>query len=144
MLHNHNHSAGDRQQACEQSKPLGEYLIEAGLLTEAQVYVALNDQQMTGMRFGDILATRGWVKEQTIEYLMEKVVVPERQQSPSPSTSPSSTTVATRPDPNSKPKVATTSAPGPSVAKQPKRRAAPISKPLPSVNSVDNDISWVG
>jgi hypothetical protein len=136
MLHNHNHSAGDRQQAFEQSKPLGEYLIEAGLLTEAQVYVALNDQQMTGMRFGDILATRGWVKEQTIEYLMEKIVVPDRQQQvqpPQPSSNPS-TAVTTRveSDPQK-----------PSTATQ-KRRAAPISKPLPSVNSVDNDVSWVG
>ncbi len=33
-------------------KRLGGYLVEAGLLTPAQVDVALNDQKLTGMRFG--------------------------------------------------------------------------------------------
>lgn len=61
------------------NKRLGAYLIEAGLITPAQVDVVLNDQQVTGMRFGEILATRGWVKQQTIEYLMQKVIVPERE-----------------------------------------------------------------
>jgi hypothetical protein len=60
-------------------KPIGAYLVEAGLLSEAQVGVALADQQNVGsMSFGEILVTRGWVKEQTIEYLMQKVIVPER------------------------------------------------------------------
>jgi predicted CopG family antitoxin len=60
-------------------KPIGAYLVEAGLLSEAQVGVALVDQQNVGsMSFGEILVTRGWVKEQTIEYLMQKVIVPER------------------------------------------------------------------
>ena len=60
-------------------KPLGEYLVEAGLLAPAQVTVALNDQTVTGLRFGEILAKRGWVREQTIEYLMDKVIEPERR-----------------------------------------------------------------
>jgi|GEM_PF-566602 len=63
----------------DQIKQLGEYLIEAGLLTPAQLQVALNDQTMSDMRFGEILAARGWVKQQTIEYLMEKIVLPERK-----------------------------------------------------------------
>jgi hypothetical protein len=60
------------------SKPLGAYLVEAGLLSEAQVGVALADQNVTSMMFGEILVTRGWVKAQTIEYLMQKIVIPER------------------------------------------------------------------
>ena len=63
----------------DQIKQLGAYLIEAGLLTPAQLQVALNDQTMSDMRFGEILAARGWVKQQTIEYLMEKIVLPERK-----------------------------------------------------------------
>ena len=63
----------------EAVKQLGAYLIEAGLLTPAQLQVALNDQTMSDMRFGEILAARGWVKQQTIEYLMEKVILPERK-----------------------------------------------------------------
>jgi hypothetical protein len=59
-------------------KPIGAYLVEAGLLSEAQVGVALADQGATSMAFGEILVTRGWLKAQTIEYLMQKIVIPER------------------------------------------------------------------
>jgi hypothetical protein len=62
----------------ETRKPLGAYLVEAGLLTDAQVGVALADQGTTFLPFGEIVVTRGWVKEQTIEYLMQKVIIPER------------------------------------------------------------------
>jgi hypothetical protein len=60
-------------------KRLGNYLMEAGLLTESQINVALADQEITGMRLGEALVRRGWVKEETIEYLMKKVILPERQ-----------------------------------------------------------------
>jgi hypothetical protein len=30
------------------------------------------------LRFGEVLIRRGWVKEETIEYLMKKVILPER------------------------------------------------------------------
>lgn len=60
-------------------KPLGLYLVEAGLLTPAQVEVALNDQKITGLRFGQVLVVRGWVKQQTIDYLMRKIIIPERE-----------------------------------------------------------------
>ena len=65
-------------QTIQSTKPLGAYLVEAGLLSEAQVGVALVDQGATSMLFGEILVTRGWVKAQTIEYLMQKIVLPER------------------------------------------------------------------
>ena len=61
------------------SKRLGGYLIDAGLLTDSQVEVALNDQKATGMRFGDIIVERGWVKRRTIEYLAQKVINMERE-----------------------------------------------------------------
>ena len=60
-------------------KRLGSYLVEAGLITQAHIDVALADQEATGVRFGDILVIRGWLKEQTIEYLMEKIILPERE-----------------------------------------------------------------
>ncbi|MCU0527039.1 MAG: hypothetical protein MUF72_19710 [Elainella sp. Prado103] len=60
-------------------KKLGGYLVEAGLLTADQINVVLNDQQATGMRFGEIVAARGWVKEQTIEWIVARVVEPERR-----------------------------------------------------------------
>lgn len=60
-------------------KYLGTYLVEAELLTPVQVQIALADQQSTGMRFGDILVARGWMKRGTIEYIMTKVILPERE-----------------------------------------------------------------
>ena len=60
------------------TKRLGAYLMDAGLLTADQINVILNDQQSTGMRFGEIVTARGWVKEQTIEWIVQKVVEPER------------------------------------------------------------------
>jgi len=59
---------------------LGGYLIEAGLITPGQVSVVLNDQRVdTDMRFGEVLVARGWVKPETIEFIMTRVVEPERR-----------------------------------------------------------------
>jgi hypothetical protein len=135
---------GNRSQASEvaQRKRLGGYLIEAGLLTPGQVDVALNDQKLTGMRFGEILAARGWVKQQTIEYLMRKVVLPEA--------TPKAPRDAAKPGAQSGSN-ATTSSSAPinssqiQNSQQTVRREPPITKPLPSVAaSDDNDVSWAG
>lgn len=63
-------------------QPIGAYLVEAGLLTDAQVGVALADQNVTALPFGEIVVARGWLKEQTIEFIMQRVVVPERSPQP--------------------------------------------------------------
>ena len=61
---------------------LGSYLVEAGLITPAQVSVVLNDQQIaTNMRFGEVLVARGWIKAETVEFIMTRVVEPERRAS---------------------------------------------------------------
>ena len=62
----------------QKQKPLGAYLVEAGLITPTQVDIALNEQKVNRRRLGEILVLRGWVKQQTIEYLMENVVLPQR------------------------------------------------------------------
>jgi len=59
-------------------KRLGDYLVEAGLLTQAHVETALYEQRVTGMRLGEVLARKGWIKQETIEYFMKKVIVPDR------------------------------------------------------------------
>lgn len=61
------------------AKPLGVYLVEAGIVTSDQINKALEEQQESGRRLGEILITRGWVKHQTIEYLIENLVLPERR-----------------------------------------------------------------
>ncbi len=61
-----------------QGKRLGSYLMEAGLLNASQIEVALADQQVTGLRLGEVLVRRGWIKEETVEYFMKKVIEPDR------------------------------------------------------------------
>lgn len=68
----------------EHGKRLGNYLVEAELLTPAQIEVALADQKATGARLGEILSMRGWIKQGTIEFLMKKVILPDRK-TPQPS-----------------------------------------------------------
>lgn len=60
-------------------KPLGAYLVEAGLLKYDKINLALKEQEINGKRLGDILSEKGWVQPETIEYLMEKLVIPERE-----------------------------------------------------------------
>ncbi len=67
------------QTSLAESKRLGDYLVEAGLLKPDQIEIALADQGATGLRFGEILIRRGWLKEETIEYLMQKIILPERR-----------------------------------------------------------------
>ncbi|MBD1913593.1 MULTISPECIES: hypothetical protein [unclassified Leptolyngbya] len=155
-------------------KRLGGYLLEAGLLTTDQVDVALNDQQATGMRFGEVLVARGWLKEQTIEWVMRRIIMPEREAytrwEKSQQTLVQERTVlqprlaakqamskmaqaASQPalEPKTKPapvNKAPTTTFGPSTTTSSVnglgRREVPIAKPLPPVNSSDSDVSWVG
>lgn len=60
-------------------KLLGTHLVEAGVITPTQLEIALKEQRLCGKRLGQILVAQDWVKEQTIEYLIEKVILPERQ-----------------------------------------------------------------
>lgn len=119
------------------TKRLGGYLVEAGLLTPAQVDVALNDQKMTGMRFGEILAARGWVKQQTIEYLMQKVILPEQQ--------------ALQPEGNGAAAAGQSNRSKSATARSGELEATPVSnrkrsiaKPLPSITPKDDEVGWVG
>lgn len=144
-------------------RKLGSYLVEAGLLTEAQVDVALNDQNFTSMRFGEVLAARGWVKQQTVEYLMEKIVLPDRTSISLEagglesgalngassaggrrimSRAIAQATVRGRLAGSAEPYRSQGST-EPAPANDFNRRELPISKPLPSVGNPDGD-NWVG
>jgi hypothetical protein len=136
------------------TKRIGSYLVDAGLLTAGQIEVALNDQKVTGMRFGEILAARGWVKQQTVDYLMEKIVVPERRSHKQRVGQSKTRTDGLSTNQNSKVMGDELSSPSRlSVpGRQPNsvegqasvRKELPISKPLPSVGSSDGDVNWVG
>lgn len=59
-------------------KRIGSYLVDAGLLSLAQVEVVLSDQDSTEMRFGEILVSRGWLKFETVEFVFQNVILPQR------------------------------------------------------------------
>lgn len=54
-----------------QGKRIGDYLIEAGLVTPENIETALSEQAVTGMRLGDLLVKKGLIKKQTVEFLMQ-------------------------------------------------------------------------
>jgi hypothetical protein len=59
--------------ALPQTRPLGETLQRAGLLSPAQLEVVLQDQKwQPDLRIGDILELRGWVKRDAIEFFAEQ------------------------------------------------------------------------
>ncbi|MBW4522902.1 MAG: hypothetical protein KME16_24960 [Scytolyngbya sp. HA4215-MV1] len=124
-------------------KRLGGYLVEAGLLTPAQVDVALNDQKMMdGMRFGEILNARGWVKQQTIEYFMRKIIEPERrsvERSQTPRSTPEQDLFRQSGHSQTAARLSMTSSEG-------SKNQSPSNdrKSLPSVSGSDEDVSWVG
>ena len=64
-------------------KPLGEILIEAGLIPIHQLELALQEQKHTGMRVGEILVLHGWIEQETINFFaeqwFEEIAEPEKQ-----------------------------------------------------------------
>jgi hypothetical protein len=66
------------QRMTSAAKYIGNYLVEAGLISSAQVSLILSDQATTKMRFGEIVVNRGWLKTQTIEFLMAHVILPKQ------------------------------------------------------------------
>ncbi|MCK6547703.1 hypothetical protein L6R52_17765 [Myxococcota bacterium] len=57
---------------------LGELLLRAGVLTQAQLVAALRDQQRTGVRLGQILIDHGFVEEVTLYDAIAKITGLER------------------------------------------------------------------
>lgn len=54
-------------------KPIGEILQEAGLITSPQLEVALRDQSYyQDMLLGEILALRGWIKQDTADFFVQE------------------------------------------------------------------------
>lgn len=55
------------------TRPLGEMLKQAGLLSPAQLAVVLQDKKwQPELRIGDILEVRGWVKRDAIEFFADQ------------------------------------------------------------------------
>lgn len=60
-------------------KPLGYYLQQAGLLDEVQINTILSEQAQTGMRFGELVIMKGWLKQQTINFFLEYIAAMHQQ-----------------------------------------------------------------
>lgn len=62
-------------------RKLGYYFIEAGLITSDQVDEALIEQRTNpDMRLGEILVERGWIKQNTLDYFVKKIIEPDSTQ----------------------------------------------------------------
>ena len=53
------------------NRPLGEILMEAGLITASQIEFALQLQSTTNIRIGEILAAHNWIEQQTADFFAE-------------------------------------------------------------------------
>ena len=53
-------------------QPLGEILIEAGLVSIHQIEIALQEQKARQLKIGHILANHGWIKSETADFFAEK------------------------------------------------------------------------
>ncbi len=53
-------------------KPLGEMLLEAGLVSISQIEMALEEQKENNIKIGKILAYHGWIKQETADFFAEK------------------------------------------------------------------------
>ena len=54
------------------NKPLGEILVEAGIVSLAQIEIALQEQSQSNLKIGEILALHGWIKQETADFFGEK------------------------------------------------------------------------
>ncbi len=53
-------------------QPIGQILIEAGLISINQIEVALQEQKYTDLRIGEILVLHGWIPQQTVDFFVEQ------------------------------------------------------------------------
>ncbi|NEN93561.1 MAG: hypothetical protein F6K48_33670 [Okeania sp. SIO3H1] len=54
-------------------KTVGEYLKLAKLLNEKQIYSILVEQSQTNLRFGEVAVQKGWLKQETIDFVLQYI-----------------------------------------------------------------------
>ena len=67
--------AGDIHEAIQDptEMKLGDYLVLAKLLDRDRVEQLLEEQQHSGVRLGTMAVQRGWIKQQTLDFLLAKL-----------------------------------------------------------------------
>lgn len=65
-------------------KPLGQILIEAGLISISQIELALQEQKQNGLRIGEILVSYGWISLKTTSFFCDRwsELIQEKQKRP--------------------------------------------------------------
>ncbi|MEM7758916.1 MAG: hypothetical protein AAF298_12440 [Cyanobacteria bacterium P01_A01_bin.40] len=64
-----------------QQFPIGYYLENAALLNEQQINIILQEQQSNSQKFGVLAAQKGWVKQSTINFLLDNLSQSPQQMS---------------------------------------------------------------
>ncbi len=66
------------------NKPLGQILVEAGLISPSQIELALKEQKQSKLKIGEILTLHGWIKQETADFFAEqwKKLLLETQKKP--------------------------------------------------------------
>ncbi len=54
------------------NKPLGQILVEAGLISMSQIELALREQEQSNLKIGEILTLHGWIKQETADFFAEQ------------------------------------------------------------------------
>ena len=54
------------------NKPIGEILIEVGLISIRQLEIALQEQKHTNLKIGEILVLHGLIKQDTVDFFVEQ------------------------------------------------------------------------
>ncbi|MEM8721908.1 MAG: hypothetical protein AAGE84_21860, partial [Cyanobacteria bacterium P01_G01_bin.39] len=59
-----------------QQYPIGHYLKIAALLNEQQIKIILQEQKNNSQKFGVLAAQKGWIKQSTVEFLLDNLLQP--------------------------------------------------------------------
>lgn len=61
--------------------PIGVYLQQAGLITQKQLDTLLDEQLQTGLRVGSLAVLRGWIKQETLDLLLQGIAPKHQSES---------------------------------------------------------------
>ena len=85
LTHTRSYQPPDPRSTQPSTKPIGELLIEAGLLSSSQVELALQEQEANPQfLFGEIVALKGWLKHNTINFFVRdwQIIISQRKKQP--------------------------------------------------------------
>ncbi len=61
--------------------PIGVYLQRAGLLNQSQLDSLLKEQMQTGLRIGALAVLRGWIKQETLDLILQGLAPEHKSES---------------------------------------------------------------